>query len=231
MKYHLLIFIFALVYLSADVSKASTCHRLFLPPSTSNAIQIADLGPQTALTQNKKDLLDRRLRELDSDWSRSPEQFKYQEFEMTEYGRIFDRNESIDPIEANPKKMERRKLIFENGLATLPGLGKPLSTNMFRQKIALGLKHFNSGPHWIYVMTADGAIYVTPPGMGIKHSSLSSETVSAAGWIEIIDGKIVYLNNGSGHFQPNGSSVAQVLFQLHLMEADISRLQLLLVDE
>jgi|GEM_PF-1102613 len=84
----------------------------------------------------------------------------------------------------------------------------------------------------IYVMDGTGNLYIYPghhPGK-INHSSLlAGAPVSSAGEIWLKDGKILGLNNLSGHYQPRREYYRQVLRQLRRSGIDIESIPKVLI--
>ena len=77
----------------------------------------------------------------------------------------------------------------------------------------------------IYVMDPQGRIYASnSPMVGEFHHSsfLSGGKVSAAGEIEVINGKIVGINNTSGHYKPEAKYIDQFTSELSDRGADLS---------
>ncbi|MBC75643.1 MAG: hypothetical protein CME64_06475 [Halobacteriovoraceae bacterium] len=75
----------------------------------------------------------------------------------------------------------------------------------------------------IYVMDEMGGIYVLPESVigRIHHSTLlAGRPVAAAGHMRIVDGKITYIDNRSGHYQPSPDMLQQVIKELKLRGAD-----------
>lgn len=67
----------------------------------------------------------------------------------------------------------------------------------------------------LYVMDGSGQFYVTLEETGIKHSSFfHGEGVAAAGHIELVDGALVRIDNGSGHYLPEQKYLDQAATQL-----------------
>jgi len=70
----------------------------------------------------------------------------------------------------------------------------------------------------LYVMNARGELFISKfhsVDERFFHSSLAGgEEVAAAGMIRIVRGKIVFVSNSSGHYQPSYHSFAQVLYVL-----------------
>jgi hypothetical protein len=67
----------------------------------------------------------------------------------------------------------------------------------------------------LYVMDGSGQFYVTLEETGIKHSSFfHGEGVAAAGHIELVDGVLVRIDNGSGHYLPEQKYLDQAATQL-----------------
>lgn len=84
----------------------------------------------------------------------------------------------------------------------------------------------------IYVMDAQGRIYVihedwefqrSGKKAPIHHSSVpSGRDVAGAGHMRIVDGVLVGIDNGSGHYGPENSRLEQVLDELYRQGVDVS---------
>ena len=69
----------------------------------------------------------------------------------------------------------------------------------------------------IFVMSPSGRIFLSQrQAVGKFHHSsfLKGKPVAAAGEISVIDGKIIMMNNSSGHYHPSPLSVDQVIIEL-----------------
>jgi hypothetical protein len=76
---------------------------------------------------------------------------------------------------------------------------------------------FNKGKGWeIYVMSPTGEIHMASQKIGkYQHSSLlAGAPTAAAGQIRVVNGKIEWLDNKSGHYKPGPKQVVQILHQL-----------------
>jgi hypothetical protein len=79
--------------------------------------------------------------------------------------------------------------------------------------------------HAIYVMDRDGNIFISniQEKRRFHHSSLvAGEPVLAAGEIEIRDGRVLYIDNQSGHYFPVALHTRQFLKRLRELGADLS---------
>ncbi|MEQ9309851.1 MAG: hypothetical protein RLN90_10380 [Balneolaceae bacterium] len=82
----------------------------------------------------------------------------------------------------------------------------------------------------IYVMDKEGRIYASNyPVIGEFHHSsfLAGEPVAAAGEIEVKNGKILYINNESGHYKPEKYLIDQFVDELQRQgypEAELSQI-------
>lgn len=86
---------------------------------------------------------------------------------------------------------------------------KPLSTR--------NMVTHNAGPgKAIYVMSQSGTFHVASHIVGRYHHSslLAGQAVACAGEMEVDQGKLLWLSNKSGHYQPNLNHLVQVLHQL-----------------
>jgi hypothetical protein len=68
----------------------------------------------------------------------------------------------------------------------------------------------------IYVMSASGNFHIDRQVPGVIHHStlLAGGRISCGGEIEVIGGRIRYINNNSGHYEPNILHFLQVLHEL-----------------
>ncbi|NIF80973.1 hypothetical protein F3J20_26940 [Paraburkholderia sp. Cy-641] len=95
----------------------------------------------------------------------------------------------------NRKDLERVKVSVNNGL--LMQRGKPMSTK---------------GQNAEFVMNGEGNLYVDA-GRG-HQAFLGSRPVAAAGEMQVNNGKLVEINNQSGHYQPPPAFVQQTVAHL-----------------
>lgn len=80
----------------------------------------------------------------------------------------------------------------------------------------------------IYVMGADGQIYIHPKPVNgfIHHSSiLAGKPVAAAGEISIKDGVITLIDRVSGHYKPTPKYLNQIFNELKNQGADLTRVK------
>jgi hypothetical protein len=167
------------------------------------------------------------LAEIHRSYTKSPKIFAYRESQMHPFGTEWDHSNYVVYLEGT--KLESKRLVIQNGLAYLgENKERPLTTSGFQNRWRQGFRHImSSEKSWNYVMLKDGSIYVIPDGVDIKHTSLSSaKAVAAAGRIMIEKGQVIYVDNGSGHYQLRPFFVAQFLYQLHLEGMDISHIQM-----
>ena len=106
------------------------------------------------------------------------------------------------------------RIFIDNGVLVHPvRLGK--SSAEFRPASTMGMHTTFDTDRAIYVITANGAIYFgnakTDSEPYVYHDSFTDEETILAGLIEIKNGKIVYIDNCSGHFQPPKSQLYAVL--------------------
>ena len=81
----------------------------------------------------------------------------------------------------------------------------------------------------IYVMSEHGDIHVSKrQERGYKHHStlLAGAPIAAAGEMKIKDGKLLLLNNTSGHYKPDQYCLLQVLHSLQKQEANLDDLEI-----
>lgn len=74
-------------------------------------------------------------------------------------------------------------------------------------------------------MDPQGRVFVSNyPVIGEFHHSsfLSGGKVAAAGEVEVINGKILSINNRSGHYKPKSELTDQFVFELSERGADLS---------
>jgi hypothetical protein len=77
----------------------------------------------------------------------------------------------------------------------------------------------------LYVMDTCGRIYLTyHHEVGIvQHSSfLAGEPIASGGEALVVDGRLLILNNSSGHYRPNPTLALQVVHRLKALGADLS---------
>jgi hypothetical protein len=77
----------------------------------------------------------------------------------------------------------------------------------------------------IYVMDPSGKFYVSKwqsPGQFHHSSLLRGWPAAAAGEMRVVDGKLEYINDWSGHYQPFGRNTDQALTVLNHLGIDIS---------
>jgi hypothetical protein len=94
-------------------------------------------------------------------------------------------------------------------MTSAKGVGKPLDTKNMATAF--------SGPGYaIYVMSREGHIHVSTHAVGYRHHSslLAGEDVAAAGELQATAGRLVWISNKSGHYQPNIVNLLEVLHEL-----------------
>ncbi len=80
----------------------------------------------------------------------------------------------------------------------------------------------------MFVMKSDGSIYTSPPIKkkpgAMNHSSLAEgKPIACAGNIKIQNGKLIYIDNDSGHYAPKPEFLVQVLEELKRQGVSLSR--------
>lgn len=83
-----------------------------------------------------------------------------------------------------------------------------------------------SGKGWaIFIMAPDNNIYSHSHKVGAFHHSsfLSGGAIQAAGEIAVDNGRIVAINNKSGHYRPDSASMVRILFWLRHHGVDLHR--------
>ncbi len=106
---------------------------------------------------------------------------------MLARSEIFDRDEKVEYFD--PKKQEAHRVIADaQGRMTYAQTGKRLTIRSA-----------------IYVMDVHGNLYVTKPQVGqVHHSSLSAGgAIVGAGEISVSDGRVLRLDDSSGHYGKN----------------------------
>ena len=88
----------------------------------------------------------------------------------------------------------------------------------------------NTEVEYLYSMTAEGTIYVTPssPKLTCKfhHSSfVAGGPVAGAGQIKIRQGKATFVDNCSGHYRPSDDLMDQVLSVLKQNNVDVEQVR------
>lgn len=174
-----------------------------------------------AASNPHKGTMDRWLTKIQASATIPP---NYPRILVNEYGALWDHHNFV--LTYSEAELLMYQLKFQDGLAYLGQNSKPLSTDSQLQRLGLRpLGNLFAGKLWMYIMTCEGTIFLIPAGLDIKHSSLGDAVcVAAAGWMNVHKGKIIYIDNNSGHYHPNPFSVAQVLFELHVQGIDISQI-------
>jgi hypothetical protein len=111
--------------------------------------------------------------------------------------KYFGVEEYLEFLKVRSEEITIKRLIDENG--------KPLLSGQHNSK------------HAIFVITTEGELLIhTEPKLGeIHHSSLAGgKPVLAAGEMEIIDGEITLINNHSGHYAPDSSTLEAVVLPI-----------------
>lgn len=164
--------------------------------------------------------------------------FRYQgQYEDEETGLYYNRFRYYDSKEGrylnqDPVRLTGGSKLYEyvkdpntgtdpSGLdCTLKGTGKlndisakstaPQPTGVtYNAEIKNGVIHIDGKPAnggVDYVITKDGELVL---GAGHYHLSGGADTVKAAGGMELKDGKVISIDNNSGHYQPTRSDVAK----------------------
>ncbi|TQK08249.1 hypothetical protein [Herbaspirillum sp. SJZ107] len=81
-----------------------------------------------------------------------------------------------------------------------------------------------AGPQnsFIFVMSGAGEIYSASKSVVQHHSAfLAGGPVAAAGWWKIVKGRVIYISNSSGHYQPPLDYTQQVLKELKRRNVNI----------
>lgn len=103
----------------------------------------------------------------------------------------------------NLDELEKRQLVVKNGLIYRSDQDNPLDGK------------------WIYVMNVDNKIYIGEREKGINHTSLGRKLhILAAGEMTIKDGRLIELNENSGHYRPNN--------RVQLIEMELKKLDVIL---
>jgi hypothetical protein len=107
--------------------------------------------------------------------------------------------------------LERRNMSrvqFRGGLLYMPN-GKLLDTR--------NMVTAHSGPGFaIFVMSAEGHIHAGSHAVGHRHHSsfLAGGDVAGAGELKVLDGRLLWISNKSGHYQPDLFMLLQVIQEL-----------------
>ncbi len=83
-----------------------------------------------------------------------------------------------------------------------------------------------SGPGFaIYVMSEIGNIHFSSHAVGYRHHSslLAGADVAGAGEMKVVNGKLTWISNKSGHYRPNAPHFLQVLHQLQKNGVDLGQ--------
>jgi hypothetical protein len=83
----------------------------------------------------------------------------------------------------------------------------------------------------IYVLTTDDTLYIRPEPSGIMrrqddftHANFTGgKSVKAAGQLFIRDGKVIRIDNESGHYMPSGNSLRHILKKLNREGTDLTK--------
>lgn len=152
-------------------------------------------------------------------------------YKMNRGARIFDEHFGVRTLPTSA--LVRRYLMIRNGQAFLSGSGRPLTTSRARAVMRFGPNYILAPDYWMFVMYSNGVILLSPNGSTVtKHSSMAQfgrAEIASAGQIKIVKGKIVFITNQSGHYFPNDVGLAQFLFQLKCLGADLSALQAFII--
>ncbi|WP_178030949.1 hypothetical protein [Pelagibaculum spongiae] len=91
-----------------------------------------------------------------------------------------------------------------------------------------GTKLMTANESWAFVMDKDGEIYCGRKSGDVEHHSafLSGRPVAAAGHIRVVAGKLLYVNNSSGHYQPTKEYMLQFKKELVKQGVDFSSVRL-----
>ncbi len=92
------------------------------------------------------------------------------------------------------------------------------------------------GTLWIYVMDKRGQIYILQEkfqrrGLQNHSSVLAGDHVAAAGDVVLKEGRIQFINNGSGHYVPEAPFFKQLIRQLQALNADLSEMKIRVLGE
>lgn len=105
----------------------------------------------------------------------------------------------------------------------VPSVGtKKFDTLIEDEKVIVLSDEFKPYQLYDFVVTTDGYLYI-----GIAHYKLASKAkkIKAAGELKINDkGKIIYLNNESGHYKPTHNhlkSIVNVFQEMNLTQPDL----------
>lgn len=76
--------------------------------------------------------------------------------------------------------------------------------------------YFSGLGYAIYVMSQEGNLYVSSHSIGYRHHSslLAGRNVAGAGEMQVRNGRLLWLSNKSGHYQPSVVHLLQTLSQL-----------------
>ena len=151
-------------------------------------------------------LLD-QVRQEQERWKNQLARPRYRVYEMSSLGRYWDR-EGPGTRVLSEEQLQEATLSFSKGLAFRKD--RPGNTSRFTGSL---FELWNG--RWNYIMTEEGQIYVFSSAGGYKHSAaLFGKSVAAAGQIRIVRGKIVAIDNLSGHYFPNAYALSQMIHQL-----------------
>jgi hypothetical protein len=164
--------------------------------------------PRVQLAAQRRKLLEGKLREAE-------EQVGYEQLRLQRQGCVLRPDGQIDwslsmqtvEYDHDLAKQGMTKLTLRQGM--LFSGSAPFDTNSM-------VTQFSGPGYGIYVMSAAGNIHVCSHSVGHRHHSslLAGKAVAGAGELKCIKGRLVYLTNKSGHYQPKVLHLAQVLHQL-----------------
>lgn len=122
---------------------------------------------------------------------------------------VYDRN--LVAQDTTRIRFNNRRLFMDNAFL------KPLDTKDMTTV-------FSGLGHAIYVMSVEGNLHTSSHAIGYRHHSslLAGGTVAGAGELKATGGRLDWISNKSGHYQPDLAHFLQVLHQLQKKNVDLS---------
>jgi hypothetical protein len=124
----------------------------------------------------------------------------------------------------NLRKLNLHKVNVGGRMVALPsGHSKKFNINVEKGKIKILSDEFNPFELYDFVVLEDGTLLI-----GLSHYKLAkkAESVKAAGELKVNEeGKIIYINNESGHYRPTKNDLQNIISIFKEMEVTAQELQ------
>jgi hypothetical protein len=130
---------------------------------------------------------------------------------LTPEGKIiWPKSHRVVEYDTQLAQRELTRVEFRGGMLYMTN-GKPLDTTQM-------VTAFSGPGYAIYVMSMEGHIHVSSHAVGYRHHSsmLAGGYVAGAGELQVKAGRLVWLSNKSGHYQPDVFLLIEVLHQLQV---------------